>query len=123
MVQRKLFKGGIILNIKIWKLWLFTSICFLFVSVINLIDKNYLLGSIYTLLGVTYIFLSISYYKKDTESNKIEVSDTDLKSMDIELKNLIAEGKKIEAVKRYREITGISLKKSKEYIDSLVNNN
>ena len=36
-----------------------------------------------------------------------------------ELLLLIAEGKKIEAIKRYRVVTGHGLKESKEYVDSL----
>ena len=102
-----------------WKLWLLASVCFLFVGIANLIDKKYLLGSVYTLLGVTYICLSISCYKKDNKSNKIEVSDSDLKNMDMELKNLIAEGKKFEAIKKYRMVTGLGLKEAKEYVDLL----
>ncbi|QAT40920.1 ribosomal protein L7/L12 [Clostridium sp. JN-9] len=36
-----------------------------------------------------------------------------------ELKSLILEGKKIEAIKKYRIATGLGLKEAKEYIDSL----
>lgn len=36
-----------------------------------------------------------------------------------ELKNLISEGKKIEAIKKYRSVTGCGLFEAKEYIDSL----
>ncbi|GAA0076120.1 DNA-binding protein [Clostridium sp. CTA-5] len=36
-----------------------------------------------------------------------------------ELKSLILEGKKVEAIKKYRIATGIGLKEAKEYIDSL----
>lgn len=54
-----------ILNIKSWKLWLFSSICFLFVGIMNLIDKKYSIGIIFELLGVSYIFLSMSHYKED----------------------------------------------------------
>lgn len=43
--------------------------------------------------------------------------------MDNELKKLIAEGKKIEAIKKYRMITGIGLKEAKEYVDLLGNKN
>ena len=32
---------------------------------------------------------------------------------------LVAEGKNVEAVRRCREITGIGLKESKEYVDGL----
>ncbi|MBN1068558.1 ribosomal protein L7/L12 [Clostridium sp. ZS1] len=37
-----------------------------------------------------------------------------------EIKNLILEGKKVEAIKKYRNATGLGLKESKEYIDSLI---
>ncbi|SFC76425.1 ribosomal protein L7/L12 [Clostridium uliginosum] len=36
-----------------------------------------------------------------------------------ELKSLILEGKKIEAIKKYRIATGTGLKEAKEYVDSL----
>ncbi len=36
-----------------------------------------------------------------------------------ELKSLILEGKKVEAIKKYRIATGLGLKDAKEYIDSL----
>lgn len=36
-----------------------------------------------------------------------------------ELKSLILEGKKVEAIKKYRMATGLGLKEAKEYIDSL----
>lgn len=40
--------------------------------------------------------------------------------VDDEIKTLIAEGEKIKAIKRYREITGVGLKEAKDYIDKLV---
>ncbi|WP_123054554.1 ribosomal protein L7/L12 [Clostridium sp. JN-1] len=36
-----------------------------------------------------------------------------------ELKSLILEGKKVEAIKKYRIATGLGLKEAKEYVDSL----
>ncbi len=39
--------------------------------------------------------------------------------VDSVIRNLVAEGKKIEAIKRYREITGVGLKEAKDYIDSI----
>jgi ribosomal protein L7/L12 len=85
----------------------------------NLIDKKYLLGSLFMLLGVIYIYLSITQHKKDNKPNKIEVPEAALKDMDIELKNLIAEDKKIEAIKKCRKITGFGLKEAKDYVDNL----
>lgn len=40
-------------------------------------------------------------------------------SIDEELKNIISDGKKIKAVKRYRDFTGVGLKEAKDYIDNL----
>lgn len=48
-------------------------------------------------------------------AEQVGVSDT---IMD-ELKSLILEGKKVEAIKKYRIATGLGLKEAKEYIDSL----
>ena len=36
-----------------------------------------------------------------------------------ELKSLILDGKKIEAIKKYRMVTGLGLLEAKEYVDSL----
>ncbi|MBU3216035.1 ribosomal protein L7/L12 [Clostridium estertheticum] len=36
-----------------------------------------------------------------------------------ELKSLILEGKRIKAIKRYREVTGLGLIEAKEYVDLL----
>jgi hypothetical protein len=88
-------------------------------KIMNLIDKKYLLGSLFILLGVIYIYLSITQHKKDNRPNKIEVPDAVLKNMDIELKKLIAEDKKIEAIKKCRMITGFGLKEAKDYVDNL----
>ncbi len=52
----------------------------------------------------------------------IGVSDTITENIDEELKGLIAEGKTIKAIKKYRMTTGLGLKESKEYIDSLIKN-
>lgn len=39
---------------------------------------------------------------------------------DEEFKSLISENKKIRAIKRYRELTGLGLQKAKEYVDSII---
>lgn len=44
-------------------------------------------------------------------------------NIDYELKDIISESGKIKAIKRYREVTGLGLKESKEYVDSLVERN
>lgn len=50
--------------------------------------------------------------------NKIAKQVGAFDTIDDEIKSLILEGKKIEAIKRYRFVTGFGLKESKEYVDS-----
>jgi ribosomal protein L7/L12 len=47
-------------------------------------------------------------------AKQIGVPDRITDNIDIELKNLIAEGKKIEAIKKYRMVTGLWLKEAKQ---------
>lgn len=44
-------------------------------------------------------------------------------NIDEELKELIADDKRIPAIKRLREETGMGLKEAKEYVDNLERNN
>lgn len=55
----------------------------------------------------------------DKIAKQLGVPDTITENIDNELKSLISGGKKIKAIKRYRMVTGLGLKESKEYIDSL----
>ena len=50
---------------------------------------------------------------------QVGVPDTVTDDVRAELKDLILKGRKIEAIKRYRTVTGLGLKESKDYIDSL----
>ena len=52
-------------------------------------------------------------------SKHIGITDTITENIDAELKSLISEGKKIKAIKLYRQATGIGLKEAKDYIDLL----
>lgn len=83
-----------------------------------------------TILGIAVVGLSlwivssISQMRSDIKRininlNKIaeQVGVPDI--ITDELKNLILEGKKVEAIKKYRIATGVGLKEAKEYIDSL----
>ncbi|PRR82255.1 hypothetical protein CLVI_19150 [Clostridium vincentii] len=112
-------KISIFMKSKTWILWLVAGICFLFVGVMDLIDKNNFSGVISILLGGFYIILSRINYKRESKSNQSEVTDAVLKNMDIELRNLIAEGEKIKAIKKYRMVTGLGLLEAKEYVDLL----
>ena len=83
-----------------------------------------------TILGIAVVGLSlwivssISQMRSDIKRininlNKIaeQVGVPDI--ITDELKSLILEGKKVEAIKKYRMATGLGLKEAKEYIDSL----
>jgi len=52
-------------------------------------------------------------------AEKVGVIDTETENIDSELKVLIVDGKKIKAIKRYREHTRIGLLEAKEYVDRL----
>lgn len=58
----------------------------------------------------------------DKIAKHIGVFDASIEKIDDEIKSLIAEGKRIRAVKRYRMVTGLGLKESKKYVDSLIKN-
>ncbi len=86
---------------------------------------NYTIIALLGGLGLLmWIVSNISQMKNDISrinitlnkiANQVGVPNT----INDEIKNLILEGKKVEAIKKYRIITGIGLKEAKEYIDSL----
>lgn len=53
-----------IFNIKLWKLYAFSSICFSFVGTMNLLERKYFFAGCFILLGVFSIIETITYYKK-----------------------------------------------------------
>ncbi|GKX65913.1 ribosomal protein L7/L12 [Inconstantimicrobium mannanitabidum] len=55
----------------------------------------------------------------DKIAKKVGVPDIITKEVKDELLTLISEGKKIQAIKTYRMLTGIGLKEAKEYIDEI----
>ncbi|MBU5437250.1 ribosomal protein L7/L12 [Tissierella sp. MSJ-40] len=55
--------------------------------------------------------------KLDKIAKQVEAEELNI---DSELRTLISEGKKVEAVKKLREFTGMGLKEAKEYIDKLL---
>ncbi|MFZ7119883.1 MAG: ribosomal protein L7/L12 [Eubacteriaceae bacterium] len=57
--------------------------------------------------------------KLDKIIKNFAIDDAIIEGVDAELQNLLTDGKKIKAIKRYREVTGHGLKESKEYIDLL----
>ncbi|WP_461206733.1 ribosomal protein L7/L12 [Clostridium sp. DL1XJH146] len=83
---------------------------------------------IISLLITTVSSLKNEITKMNLTINKIakEVGVTnpsiDFDNVNIEVLELIREGKKIKAIKKYRELTGIGLKEAKEYIDNLSEN-
>ena len=53
-------------------------------------------------------------------AKQIGVPDTSTDDIDTQLKRLIAVGEKIEAIKKYRMVTGLNLRECKKYVDNLV---
>lgn len=106
-------------KLKTWKLWLFSGVCFLFVGIMYLIEKRYSSGAMFIFLGVIYFGLSTANYKVDNKISKLGVQHVVSEEVENELRNLVAEGKKIEAIKKYRVITGLGLKESKDYVDNI----
>ncbi|NLL30092.1 MAG: DNA-binding protein [Clostridiales bacterium] len=102
-----------------WKIWFALGICLIGYGIISLFKKEYLLGIIFIITGAINIISSRSANENDKELEKIKLSNIDSKEIDKELKSLITKGKKIQAIKLYREVTGLGLKESKEYVDSL----
>lgn len=52
------------LDKKTWKLWVLASGCFLFISVMELINKNYKTSGVYITLTLVYLGMSKKHYKK-----------------------------------------------------------
>lgn len=76
----------------------------------------------------TIVISSISQMKGDIArinitlnkiAKQVGVTDPVIENIDDELKSLIVEGKKIQAIKKYRTVTGLGLKEAKDYVDSL----
>ncbi len=81
-----------------------------------------------TILLLTIIVLLVA--SSDPSNQKIKYMDKKLDkimdylgiedlNIDEELKELIADNKKIPAIKRLRQETGMGLKEAKEYVDNL----
>lgn len=52
-------------------------------------------------------------------AERVGVTDIVTKEEKEELKRLLSEGKNVQAVRRFREITGLGLKEAKEYVDGI----
>lgn len=48
-----------------WKLFAISSICFLFISIMELVSKSFIRAVMFLSLGLTYFILSRTYYKKN----------------------------------------------------------
>ena len=89
------------------------------------IDMNYESAIIIAGIGlIMWIVSNIIQIKSDIARinrnlNKIAEKVGVPNTIDDEIKNLILEGKKIEAIRKYRIVTGVGLKEAKEHIDLL----
>jgi predicted membrane protein len=55
------------MKLESWKLFLTSSICFLFASIMSLISKNFFRAIMFLLLGITYFVLSRTNYKRNKQ--------------------------------------------------------
>lgn len=104
---------------KAWVLLLIAGICFIFVGIMNFIDKNSISGVMFIVIGGFYFVISIGSYKTKDKSNRKQVPKTVLDNMDEQLRILVSESKKIEAIKKVKLVTGLGLKEAKDYVDNL----
>ncbi|MDZ4993467.1 hypothetical protein GNF80_10885 [Clostridium perfringens] len=89
------------------------------------------INSIWIIVGVIMLMILVTLISQlrndlmhmrstlDRIAEKIGVPDILTKEEKDELIRLVSEGKEVEAIKKYRMITGLGLKESKEYIDQL----
>ncbi len=106
-------------NVKSWKIFIFSALCFLFVGVLYITMKNYLLGGLFSMLGAIYFYLSRAQYKNEQKKSIFRTQNEKFVSLKLELKELIAENKKYEAINRFREVTGANIKESMDYIEKI----
>ncbi|EJO5347753.1 DNA-binding protein [Clostridium botulinum] len=106
-------------KLKQWMSWIIGAVCFMIVSVINIIDKKYLQGIIWIILAIVYIIISINSHKGSNKSHENILSNKELKNLNNEIEKLTADGKFTKAVKEYRMATGADLIEAKKYVDSL----
>lgn len=85
---------------------------YLFIILLLLVGFLSLMSSVNTLKSQ---FSRISL-KLDKIAKQVGVEEPDI---DSELRALIVQGKKVEAIKKLREFTGLGLKEAKEYVDNL----
>ncbi|WP_166242704.1 hypothetical protein [Paenibacillus turpanensis] len=85
---------------------------------------EYTLTSV-TFVAVIYLLLTVirlesrikrMSYKLEQVAQKVGVPEAPI---DDDLRTLVREGKRIEAVKKAREVLGLSLTEAKQYVDSL----
>ncbi|MFD0769053.1 hypothetical protein ACFQZ1_09125 [Bacillus sp. CGMCC 1.60114] len=86
---------------------------------------NFWLITALIIVGIFYISNSINRVTKRLEQTEDKLEQI-AKQMDIsehvineELRLLVKDGKKVKAIKRAREVLGLSLFEAKNYIDSL----
>lgn len=90
--------------------------------------NDYLIYFIIGAMLLSYILSAVIEMGKkisrlEKKLNKIAehlgIEDTAPVGLEGELLQLISEGKKIAAIKKYRNVTGVDLKDAKDYIDAL----
>jgi hypothetical protein len=80
------------------------------------------LGIVVVLIVVNYVLVTLQERREGKQPYwTLEEIDGDA-AADEQVQLFIASGKKIEAIKRYRELTGVGLKEAKDTIELLIQN-
>lgn len=107
------------MKIKTWIYYTFSATCFTISAVINYLEgSNIRSVFLFSLSGLLFFLALLNFRKKD-EVRKL-LSFDEVERLEAELSTMIAEGNKIEAINKYRQITGLTLLESKEYIESIL---
>lgn len=107
------------MKIKNWMYYTFSATCFLISGVMNYLEgssvRSIFLLSFTVLL---YVLAFINFRKKDEVRKMLTVDQVEV--LESELRVMLEDNNKIEAIKKYRQITGLGLKESSDYIESIM---
>lgn len=93
--------------------YLLAPISLLLLAILQIINRQLVMGLSSILLGFVFLILNFSTKKKDIEFTLVE--------KDEEFLSLISKGEKIKAIKRCRIIENCGLKEAHDYVESIVN--
>lgn len=107
------------MKLKNWMYYTFSATCFLISGVMNYLEASYVRSAfLLSFTGLLYILAAINFKKKDQVKKMLSVDEVE--HLESELRILLENTDKIGAIKKYREITGVSLKEATDYIEEIM---